>query len=128
MRKLILIAALLIAAQQAWAQNASMDLAVLTGGVAYQKFVHNPKMDNVLHFWGGYFATNALQTIVNKSDLPKWAKKTIPPFLTFCAVVAKENLDGKVSRSDMNAGLMGMTCSIIKFNINLTPNGRRKTH
>ena len=75
MKKLILIFALLLSSFLGQAQNATLDLAVLAGGVGYQKFATNPKMDNVLHFWGGYFATNALQVIINKSDLPKWAKK-----------------------------------------------------
>lgn len=75
MKKLILIFALLLSSFLGKAQNATVDLAVLAGGVGYQKFATNPKMDNVLHFWGGYFATNALQVIINKSDLPKWAKK-----------------------------------------------------
>ena len=125
MKKLILIAILLIAIMTVKAQNASMDLVVLTGGVAYQKFADHPKMDNVLHFWAGYFGTNALQSMLDKTDLPKWAKKSIPPFITVCAIVAKENIDSQVSRGDINAGLAGMTCSIIKFNINLTPKKRK---
>ena len=125
MKKLILFFAILFASELP-AQNAALDITFIAGGVAYQKLAPNPKMDNVLHFWGGYFATNALQLIVDKSDLPKWAKKAIPLFLGLCAVVAKENLDGQFSRSGFNAGMAGIGCSIIKFNINLTPKRRVK--
>lgn len=107
MKKLILIAILLIATMTVKAQNASMDLAVLTGGVAYQKFADHPKMDNVLHFWAGYFGTNALQSMLDKTDLPKWAKKSIPPFITVCAIVAKENIDSQVAEEILTLVLPG---------------------
>lgn len=74
MKKLILIAILLIATMTVKAQNASMDLVVLGGGFMYQQTANKPQMDKVLHFWAGYFGTNALQSMLDKTDLPKWAK------------------------------------------------------
>ena len=109
MKKLILILALLFTGIVSNAQNVALDLAVLAGGVGYQKFATQPKMDNVLHCWGGYFGCNALTQALEKSNCKKWVKKVIPPVVTIWALAAKEMTDGHFSNSDFKAGLMGVS-------------------
>lgn len=119
MRKVLLILTLLFLYTGLKAQNTALDLTVIGGGVIYQKLAPNANMDNVLHFWGGYFGCNALQTVANKINMPIWAKKVAPPAIMIGALITKELIDGQWSKSDFNAGLAGCGLSIIKFNIKI---------
>jgi hypothetical protein len=96
-----------------------MDIGVLAGGVAYQKFVPDAKMDNVLHFWGAYFGTVALSDLLKRWDAPRLVQLFIPIVAGSLAVFAKEYLDNSTSFDDIKAGMMGVGAATIRISFKL---------
>ena len=115
MKKLIFVAILATMTMTSKAQV--IDLGVLAGGVAYQKFVPDAKMDNVLHFWGGYFGTVAVSELFKRWDMPRSVQILIPPVLGVLAVGFKEYLDNKACMRDFVAGVSGVGVATIRIAI-----------
>ncbi len=100
--------------------NASLDLAVIGGGVLYQKFGNNVKYDYILHFWGGYFATKAMTYGLYKAGINKTLCATIPPVFTSILCALKEYmLDSQVSKGDLYAGIGGAGLASISFTVDI---------
>jgi len=114
LRAILITATLLIGLTQT-AKTQYMDIGVLAGGVAYQKFVPQAKMDNVLHFWGGYFGTVAVSEILKSLNAPRSVQVFIPIVLGGLAVFGKEYLDNSTSFDDIKSGMMGVGAATIRI-------------
>lgn len=94
-----------------------MDLTVLLGGTSYWMLAKQPQADKILHFWGGYFATNALQQSMSSVLVSKFMRRLIPPLLVGSACLLKESIDSRPDRGDLNAGFSGILLSVVNFNL-----------
>jgi len=114
-----LIAVILLSGFTQTSQAQYLDLGVLAGGVAYQKFADQPKMDNVLHFWGAYFGTVAVSELLKKWDAPRSVQIIIPVIAGILAVGFKEYLDQRTCYDDVRAGLFGVGAATIRISFKL---------
>lgn len=97
----------------------SVDLAVLTGVIAYWIYSDNVQPDKVIHFLFGYFSTKAMYYILEPLDLPK-GLKIVTPIVVFTGLAAlfKEvMLDGYPDWNDFKAGMYGCGISVVSFNL-----------
>lgn len=99
--------------------NASLDIAVIAGGVLYQKFGNNVRYDYILHGWGGYFGSKAIAYGLDRMGCSK----------TFCALgsflsvslacVAKEFVDSEFNNDDLIAGMGGAALASLSYTIDI---------
>lgn len=98
----------------------SVDLALIGGGVLYQKFGRNVKYDYILHAWGGYFVTKAMIFGLDKAGASKATCAIVPPLVTTILCLAKEYLiDSTPSKGDLYAGIGGASLASISYSIDL---------
>ena len=106
--------------------NASLDLAVIFGGVAYQKFGNNVKYDYILHGWGGYFGSKAIAYGLDKMR----CSKTLCALGSFLSVslacVAKEFVDSRFDNDDLIAGMGGAALASLSYTIDIEKLFKRK--
>lgn len=102
-----------------------MDLAVIGGGVGYWMLGSKPQADKILHFWGGYFANNALQQLLNSVCVKKWVRIVIPPLIIGTLSYAKEQIDAKPDYKDFRAGISGALLSSFNYTISFEIRDRR---
>ena len=107
--------------------NACLDLAIIGGGVMYQKFGNNVKYDYILHFWGGYFATKGMIYGLDRMGLNKTTSAIVPPLITSALCLIKEYmLDSQVSKGDLIAGIGGAGMASVSYTIDIEKLFRRK--
>jgi len=107
--------------------SAALDLALIGGGVLYQKFGKNVKYDYILHAWGGYFATKAMIFGLDKAGASKATCAIVPPLVTSALCLLKEYMiDSTPSKGDLYAGIGGAGLASISYSIDLEKIFRRK--
>lgn len=105
----------------------SVDLALIGGGVLYQKLGKNVKYDYILHAWGGYFATKAMIFGLDRAGASKATCAIVPPLVTSALCLLKEYMiDSTPSKGDLYAGIGGAGLASISYSIDLEKIFRRK--
>lgn len=105
----------------------AVDLALIGGGVLYQKLGKNVKYDYILHGWGGYFATKAMIFGLDRAGASKATCAIIPPLVTSALCFLKEYMiDSTPSKGDLYAGIGGAGLASISYSIDLEKIFRRK--
>jgi hypothetical protein len=94
-----------------------MDLTSLTAVAAYWVYADKVEPDKVIHFLFGYFATNAMQSLLSVTDMPKGLKMFTPVIVFGGLAVFKELMDSEVELRDFYAGMAGCGVAVISFNI-----------
>lgn len=95
----------------------SVDLAVLTGVTAYWIAGDNVQPDKVIHFMYGYFATQAMNYLLEPLDLPRGLKITTPIIVFGGLAMFKELADSQVEMRDFYAGMIGCGIASVSFNL-----------
>ena len=99
----------------------TVDLSVLTATTAYWVYYDNVQPDKVIHFLFGYFATSAMNRLLQPLDLPIIIKVGTPILVFTSAAIFKEVfLDSSGEWGDFNAGMMGCAISVVSFNLTYT--------
>lgn len=96
------------------------DLSVLTATTAYWIYSDNVQPDKVIHFLFGYFATSAMNRLLQPLDLSKGLKIGVPVLVFGGLAVFKELSDSQFDKRDLYAGLLGSGISAISFNLTYT--------
>jgi hypothetical protein len=96
----------------------TVDWSVLTATTAYWVYYDNVQPDKVIHFLFGYFATSAMNRLLQPLDLPKFMKVCTPVLVFGGLSFFKEVfLDGKPDWNDFKAGMIGCGISVVSFNL-----------
>jgi hypothetical protein len=95
----------------------TVDLTVLTATTVYWMYADKVEPDKVIHFLFGYFATNAMQSLLSLTDMPKGLKMFTPILVFGGLAVFKELIDTKADWKDFYAGMIGCGISLVSFNI-----------
>jgi len=99
----------------------TVDLSVLTATTAYWVYYDNVQPDKVIHFLFGYFATSAMNRLLQPLDLPIIIKVGTPILVFTSAAIFKEIfLDSSAEWGDFNAGMLGCAISVVSFNLTYT--------
>lgn len=100
--------------------NVCLDLAMIGGGVLYEKFGKNVSYDYILHSWGGYFATKGMCYTLDRLGCSKLVSAVAPFLFTSALCTLKEYMiDGTPSKSDLVAGIGGAALASISFTIDI---------
>ena len=97
-----------------------VDLSVLTAGAAYWVYADKVEPDKLIHFMYGYFATQAMNYLLEPLDLPKGLKIATPILVFGGLAMFKEFADSKVEMRDFYAGMIGCGIASVSFNLTFT--------
>lgn len=97
----------------------SVDLSVLTAGAAYWIYADKVEPDKLIHFMYGYFATQAMNYLLEPLDLPRGLKIGTPILVfTGLALFKEFMLDSSPDiNGDFKVSMIGMAISTVSFNI-----------
>ena len=98
----------------------SVDLSVLTAGAAYWVYSTTVEPDKLIHFMYGYFATQAMNYLLEPLDLPKGLKIATPIIVFGGLAMFKEFADSQVEMRDFYAGMIGCGIAVVSFNLTFT--------
>ena len=97
----------------------SVDLSVLTAGAAYWIYADKVEPDKLIHFMYGYFATQAMNYLLEPLDLPRGLKIGTPILVfTGMALFKEFMLDSSPDiNGDFKVSMIGMAISVVSFNL-----------
>ena len=95
----------------------TVDLSILTATTAYWVFSNKVEPDKVIHFLFGYFATSAMNRLLQPLDLPVSLKIGTPILVFGGLALFKEFSDLQFDKRDFYAGMLGCGISVISFNL-----------
>ncbi len=75
--------------------------------------------DKILHYYTGYFGEKAVSYFVNKTNWPRYIKKTIPFIVMISAATIKEMLDKEFKINDIGATATGSTFAVVSYKVTL---------
>ena len=122
MKKLLFIAALIAVftnntSGQITGQQIAFDAGVLASGIAYHYADNGNHDDKILHYYVGYFGTNTLHYLFQKTSLSEPVKQILPLVIMTIAAGVKEATDRHASQGDVIATMAGCYLSIVRCSI-----------
>ena len=94
-----------------------VDLSVLSAGAAYWVYADKVEPDKLIHFMYGYFATQAMNYLLEPLKLPRGLKIATPIIVFGGLAMFKELADSQFEMRDFYAGMIGCGLSVVSFNL-----------